>query len=221
VKAAPVLIPPSTPSAISELALSESKPRPRALDTNPDLSRNYDPEYSARVALRRLCTPNFTLSLSDATFHPQPSRIESGLYISDLYTATRPGLLNALGITHVVCVMITPPTLPSFPPVERLVVPLDDSVHAPLRTHLPRAVQFITHARQNGGTVLVHCVWGVSRSPALVAAYLIARAGINVDQACARIARARVVSRPNDGFRHALEVWEREVRAGEQSGAAV
>lgn len=38
---------------------------------------------------------------------------------------------------------------------------------------LPEVVSFIARARQQGTGVLVHCMWGVSRSVTLLLAYMI------------------------------------------------
>lgn len=50
-------------------------------------------------------------------------------------------------------------------------IPVEDVDYADLLIWLPSAVQFIDQALRGGGVVLVHCVQGVSRSAAVVAAY--------------------------------------------------
>ncbi|KAG6835971.1 hypothetical protein H0H93_012710 [Arthromyces matolae] len=50
-------------------------------------------------------------------------------------------------------------------------IPVEDVDYEDLLVYLPSACQFIDKALQNGGNVLVHCVQGLSRSAAVVAAY--------------------------------------------------
>lgn len=50
---------------------------------------------------------------------------------------------------------------------QRLGVDVEDDGEANLLQHLPAAVAFIAGAAAGGGTVLVHCAQGVSRSSAV------------------------------------------------------
>jgi hypothetical protein len=57
--------------------------------------------------------------------------------------------------------------------------------------------------------VLVHCQSGVSRSSALVCAYLMWREGLGYAEAIAHVKRYRVVASPNMAFVATLEHWHR------------
>jgi len=50
-------------------------------------------------------------------------------------------------------------------------ISVEDVDYADLLIHLPAAVQFIEQSLDEGGVVLVHCLQGLSRSAAVVAAY--------------------------------------------------
>ena len=89
-------------------------------------------------------------------------------------------------------------------------------------SRLPQCIAFISSGLKGGGSVLVHCVAGYSRSPAVrslyvplifqgfhapgndgeqqvVAAYLMATEGLSVTEALASIEQRRSVQ-PNAGF---------------------
>ncbi|KAF7291072.1 MAP kinase phosphatase 2 [Mycena chlorophos] len=80
--------------------------------------------------------------------------------------------------------------------------------YADLLIHLPSACQFIHQALQAGGTVLVHDVQGISRSAAVVAAYLMWTQRLNATRALETIRRARDQIWPNAGFQEQLVLFE-------------
>ena len=63
--------------------------------------------------------------------------------------------------------------------------------------------------------VLVHCMAGVSRSPAVLAYYLMREEGMSLRDALGTIARARPATRPNDGFLRQLRELELSLRGEE------
>src|ERR1051325_4270811 len=58
-----------------------------------------------------------------------------------------------------------------------------DSSDAPFLKHLPAILEFIESTEKTGGKVLVQCHAGVSRSPAVVVAWLMKRNGMQLDKA--------------------------------------
>lgn len=97
-----------------------------------------------------------------------------------------------------------------------------------LRPHLEGACNYIDRALRSGRNVLVHCQQvsipslsesshliftrvifkGVSRSAAIVIAYLIRNHGMSFDNAHALVKRKRACIKPNPGFVQALQEWE-------------
>lgn len=144
-----------------------------------------------------------------------PSRILPFLYLGTVFHAMNARLLEQLGITHVVSVgesamqVKGPYTLQTayytgeVDVLEIEHVP-DDGLHG-LGEHLITAIQYIERARQQGGRVLVHCRFGVSRSATVVLAYVMAHMDWCFVDAFVfvRSRRLRILIQP-----HALFVWE-------------
>ncbi|EJF57740.1 phosphatases II [Dichomitus squalens LYAD-421 SS1] len=169
--------------------------------------------YFHRAALRNICTQRSPVD----DFLPQASEIIPGLYVTDLYTATSPATLQQLGITHVVSVVRRPRH--RYPPsIAHLCVPVEDKSEESLLAYLDDAVRWIAHARaQAGSRVLVHCVWGMSRSASVVAAFLISTLRLSLDDALRVLRARRRVARPNPGFAAQLRIYERVARLRERA----
>lgn len=86
---------------------------------------------------------------------------------------------------------------------------VEDSEGADLLRRLPAATTFISNALQrDGGRVLVHCAQGVSRSAAVVVAYLLSAVPeLDVSGALGRVRAAAPSASPNPGFLRQLELW--------------
>ena len=91
---------------------------------------------------------------------------------SRIEAAKSPRTLSERRITHIVSVGSEP--IPADNPasgIRQLRIRVEDVDYADLLIHLPAACAFIHQALSNNGVVLVHCVQGLSRSAAVVAAY--------------------------------------------------
>ena len=176
-----------------------------------------DYDYLVRRALRRMCTQP---TLHDH-FFPQASEIIPGLFVADLYTATSSAVLSHLGITHVVSLIHAHGV--TFPrPIAHLSVSVEDTEDADLLGHLDDVVRWIRVALaptgEDGappGHVLIHCVWGMSRSATVAAAFLIAARGMTLATALRTLRAQRPVARPNPGFMRQLQAFERATRLRE------
>lgn len=140
----------------------------------------------------------------------QISQITEGVFLSGA-RAVRPARIAEMGLT---CVVNATTELPNAPleGVRVVAVRVPDEPSADLASHLVDAADLIHEEVSRGGRVLVHCVAGVSRSPALVLAYLVRHCGMALREAFLHVRAARPSARPNSGFFSQLIEFEREER---------
>ncbi|RPD63765.1 phosphatases II [Lentinus tigrinus ALCF2SS1-6] len=188
----------------------EHRSPPRA-DTLVSMLRSLTvDDYFQRRALRNTCTQRSPVD----DFFPQASEIIPGLFVADLYTATSLAVLEQLAITHVVSVVRKPDF--RYPrTVKHLCIPVEDRTDNDLLGYLDHAVAWIRDALAQDGRVLVHCVWGMSRSASVMLAYLIAARSMSLDEALRIVRARRQIVRPNSGFMTQLKVYERVTRMRE------
>lgn len=171
-------------------------------------SLTVDDDYFERRVLRSTCIQKNPVD----DFHPQYSEIVPGLFLADMYTATSAAVIRDLGITHVVSVVKygCPQYLQSL---QHVCVPIEDTRHAGLLEHLDSITGWIHRALGSGGQVMVHCVWGMSRSASVAIAYLMAYKGMSLEDARKYVVARRRIVRPNSGFMLQLRVYEQALKA--------
>ncbi|KAG6852377.1 hypothetical protein C0991_012607 [Blastosporella zonata] len=134
------------------------------------------------------------------------------LYVGSL-SAVEKDLLHAHNISHLVQVL----DAPWIPLSEKdgfncYRIQILDQSTVDLKPHLEAACNYIDRALRSGRNVLVHCQQGISRSPAIVIAYLIRNHGMSYDSAFTLLKRKRACVKPNSGFVTALKEWEADWR---------
>ncbi|KZT29341.1 phosphatases II [Neolentinus lepideus HHB14362 ss-1] len=135
--------------------------------------------------------------------------IEGRLYLGSIVAARSTRALSERRITHIVSVCTEP--IPADLPesgIRQLRIPIEDVDYADLLIHLPGAVRFIRQALQEQGVVLVHCGQGLSRSAAVVAAYLMYSKHISATAALEEVRSAREQTWVNPGFQEQLVLFE-------------
>jgi atypical dual specificity phosphatase len=132
--------------------------------------------------------------------------------MSDLYVAEHPATYAALGITHVLSVMPGSVQLPKSASAQVLQIPIRDQPFEELAAHLAKTTAFINDALKRRGSVLVHCVQGMSRSASVVSAYLIAAYGWSVKDAVEYVRSKSSNAFPNTGFIHQLQEYRDTLR---------
>ncbi|KAH1069708.1 hypothetical protein GYH30_007053 [Glycine max] len=89
----------------------------------------------------------------------------------------------------------------------RMAVPLRDTEKDDLLDYLEVCIDFIDRGRKEG-SVLVHCFAGVSRSAAIITAYLMRTERLSVEDALESLRQSCEFVCPNDGFLEQLKMFE-------------
>ncbi|KAM9844793.1 LOW QUALITY PROTEIN: dual specificity protein phosphatase 18 [Aulostomus maculatus] len=136
------------------------------------------------------------------------SQITTTLFLSGADTPLNAALVTQKGITLIVNATLSH-RCPAYPGVECVRVPVSDLPNARLGDHFDWVAKRI-HGNRGGGT-LVHCAAGMSRSPALVMAYLMRYRGVTLQQAHRWVQDSRPFVRLNVGFWDQLLQYERRL----------
>lgn len=86
-----------------------------------------------------------------------------------------------------------------------------DTLDYPIGQHFNQTYHFIETMRQQGHNVLVHCHAGISRSAALVCAYLMRKWKWRVSEAFKFVRGKRERVKPNDNFMNILLKFQEEL----------
>jgi len=140
------------------------------------------------------------------------------LFISIWPTKQQAPLLREMGIKLILSLYLRrPDSVLRSPPMTVLWMPFSDSPITPTPMAIfYRGVQAALPVIDGGGKVLVHCRWGIHRSPAMACCILIAQ-GYNVNEAIELVKRQRPFAKPDDGYVLARikkfeRDWNRRVR---------
>ncbi|NXN98641.1 DUS12 phosphatase, partial [Rhinopomastus cyanomelas] len=129
-----------------------------------------------------------------------------GLYVGGAESCSSPESLVAAGVVAVLTVDAEEP--PAVPGLRAMHVRALDEPGADLLSRLDDCAAFIGTARAAGGAALVRCQAGVSRSVAVVTAYLMKTEGLGWEEAYAAVKAARPDAEMNPGFQRQLKLYE-------------
>jgi atypical dual specificity phosphatase len=149
---------------------------------------------------------------SKAPQDPVSLVVPPSLYLGPCSAASSQPFLTRNSITHVLSIGANPATKVDGVTYHRL--SLSDSVSSSISKTIEAACKIIDGAiaSKNGtGKILVHCSAGISRSPMVVAAYLMNRKGMILKDALGQIVRVRPQVSPNSGFLRQLKEMEMEL----------
>jgi len=150
---------------------------------------------------------------SDESDKKNVTQIADNLYISDYETSFNKELLKEHGITHIIsCVYGLTPRYPDDFKYKN--IPLIDNPSEPILVYFDDACEYINNAIKNNGNVLVHCMYGASRSVTIIAAYIInkAKGEVTPKMALKYLRKKRKVVNPNEGYIDQLEKYYEKVK---------
>jgi protein-tyrosine phosphatase len=150
------------------------------------------------------------------------SKIEDNLYLGNLEGAKDLELLKSLGTTHILVVGKELPTLFRSEFIYRQ-LPLKDEEEdsspslteeekqkkCTLSSFFQESFEFIEESLQARGVVFVHCAAGISRSPAIIIAYLMKKHMCSYWSALEQVIQKRPPICPNLSFKRQLSQYEK------------
>jgi dual specificity phosphatase 12 len=159
---------------------------------------------------------------------PHISEVEPGLFIGDFTSSSQPSTLKENGITAIVSLANNrseewsrPGNRDQVPEDKHLFVSCADTSSQDILVLLPEICDFIDRHSAHLGTVpesqhrngdqsnvLVHCTAGVSRSAAIVVAYLMRKHRQGAKEVLKHVKEKRRIQ-PSENFMEQLDIWER------------
>lgn len=125
-----------------------------------------------------------------------------GLYVGDMKTAQNKKLLEQTGVTHILAVCEVGKAV--YPDFKYLLIPAADNPDFDIKQYFHECLIFIHTARKSGGTVLVHCFAGSSRSVTIAVAYLSVATSLTTKEGLTAIRACHPTANPNSGFKSQL-----------------
>ncbi|KHJ43677.1 dual specificity phosphatase, catalytic domain protein [Trichuris suis] len=94
---------------------------------------------------------------------------------------------------------------------QQLLVKISDQESENILEHVSKVNDFIHAARLTGGSVLVHCMLGISRSVTFVIAYVMSVTDLGWREALKVVRSTRHRASPNFGFKRQLQAFEKSL----------
>ncbi|XP_017879803.1 serine/threonine/tyrosine-interacting protein-like [Ceratina calcarata] len=185
-----------------------------ALDSNGSLQDKKTSSENGTEDYPKIPTSTNGPILWTYTMRRHMQEVVPGLYLGPYSAASRSKLQSLLdhGITHIVCVRQDIEAnfiKPNFPDrFKYLVLNIADTLTENIIQHFQKVNSFIDESLNAGGHVLVHGNAGISRSAALVLAYVMETYGLSETRAHALVQQRRFCVNPNESFMTQLREYE-------------
>ncbi|XP_006873496.1 PREDICTED: dual specificity protein phosphatase 12 [Chrysochloris asiatica] len=141
----------------------------------------------------------------------QMLEVRPGLYLGGSEAVAELDQLRVAGITAVLTVDSKEPGFKTGAEVEGLrclFVPALDKPETDLLSHFDRCAAFIGQARAEGRAVLVQCHSGVSRSVAVVTAFMMKTDQLTFEKAYENLQTVKPEAKMNEGFEWQLKLYQ-------------
>ncbi|KAF2808729.1 phosphatases II [Mytilinidion resinicola] len=136
------------------------------------------------------------------------SRILPFLFLGPVSATSNGPFLTSAHVTHILSIGKSPAPNPTAAAITYHRLGLLDKASADMAAVVAQSVAIIDAVERDGGVVLVHCSAAISRSLAVVAAYLMLRRGKTLRAALEELTRGGAVVAPNAGFLRQLGAME-------------
>lgn len=134
------------------------------------------------------------------------SQITENIYIGNLSTSNNKKILKENGITHILsCTSHYTPLYPDDFTYKH--IHAYDVIGYDLMQHFDEANKFIIKGTSDKNKIYVHCMYGVSRSVALVASHLIKICNSTTEVVLDDIRKKRPSANPNKSFIEQLKLY--------------
>ncbi|KAK9249424.1 protein-tyrosine phosphatase-like protein [Lipomyces tetrasporus] len=132
------------------------------------------------------------------------------IYIGTSFALHGQKALADAGVTHILSALrgnIDSKLVSSF---KHMHIQVDDDDDEDMLQYFDQSNAFIDEALSSGGTILVHCIAGISRSATLVIAYIMQDRRISFEEAWSLVQEGRPIVNPNDSFKEQLAIYEQD-----------
>ncbi|CAM4578523.1 unnamed protein product [Leuciscus chuanchicus] len=133
-------------------------------------------------------------------------QVVDGLYLGNIRDSENRDSLSRNGITHILSVCNN--AKPVLEDMTYLCINAADASSQNLSQHFKESIRFIHECRLNGGSCLVHCLAGVSRSTTVVVAYLMTVTSYSWEDCLTAVKAVRSFVGPNYGFQQQLQEFQ-------------
>ena len=145
-----------------------------------------------------------------------PSQIFKWLYLGTFENACDEADLRRLGINYILNCAYDCRNKQIPKGIIELHLKVRDDTNFEIFDYFEKANSFINKVRTKGGIILVHCKYGISRSPSFVLAFLIKYFNFSLQSALKFLRKKRPIVNPNEGFINYLDKYEKTVKKNER-----
>ncbi|XP_003725447.1 tyrosine-protein phosphatase vhp-1 isoform X2 [Strongylocentrotus purpuratus] len=161
------------------------------------------PPCPARAPLSQPCLP---------VTNTGPTRVLGFLYLGSQQDVMSEECLKNYGINYVLNVSRSCPIPEFLPQTHFHRIPVRDNHGEKILPWFDEALEFIDKVRSANGSVIVHCLAGISRSPTVAIAFIMRYLNMNVDEAYKYVKEKRATISPNFNFLGQLLEYEKIIR---------
>jgi protein-tyrosine phosphatase len=143
------------------------------------------------------------------------SKIDSHIYLSSYKLANDEKTLKKYNIKNVLTIMPKCDDcskMTKYDNIRYLQIDKQDIKTENLKNEFDKTYNFIDDAVNKKENVLIHCRAGKSRSPTILAAYLMKKYDVTSEEALEHLKQHRKIIKPNSGFRKQLDDYEEDLK---------